>query len=444
VFEALKVVFLYRFLEESKYSLAQLRAALEKKMIEYGIPLITKFYRDPGMMLSDAQYFAGKGYEVFVGYSLLTTILPSLLNEIKWVSRSVKKQSIHLIAGGPHPTGDPYGTLRLGFEAVFHGEAEESLSEYLMRFAEKDDYLRVKGIVTWVDGTPVFTGKQNKVDLNEHPPFPYWDGIFAPIELTRGCAWGCRYCEVPYMHGALIRHRLPGNVLYYAKIFWSSGRRDLRFITPNAFSYGSNGKEVDTDELCYLLDKLKKESKSYSGRIFMGSFPSEIRPEHATIEDAVKCLKRTVSNKSVIIGAQTGSLRLLKNLNRGHDVNTVLEAVEKLNKHGFSVDVDFIYALPFEEEEDLHETIDLTERLVLNYNARIHAHYFLPLPGTPLEGFNPKDPPGWFMKRLMKLVGKGKLFGDWLKQRQISMKIVELREKGIIVGLKGWRNIKRL
>ncbi|MCE4607278.1 MAG: TIGR04013 family B12-binding domain/radical SAM domain-containing protein [Desulfurococcales archaeon] len=439
----MKIVFLYRFLGESKYSLAQLRAALEKKMLERGVPLITRSYRDPSVMLSDAQYFASKGYEVFIGYSILTTILPSLLNEIKQITGSVKGKNIHLLAGGPHPTGDPYGTLKLGFEIVFHGEAEESLPEYLMRFVEKDDYLRVKGIVTWMDGNPVFTGKRNKVNLNEHPPFPYWDGIFSPIEITRGCVWGCRYCEVPYMHGAVIRHRSPGNILYYAKMFWSSGRRDLRFITPNAFSYGSQDKDVDVSRLCCLLDKLKRESKEYLGRIFMGSFPSEIRPEHAAIDDAVRCLRRAVSNNSVIIGAQTGSPRLLKMLNRGHDVDTVLEAVEKLNKHGFSVDVDFIYALPFEEEEDLLETINLTERLVSNYNARIHAHYFLPLPGTPLEEFNPKDPPEWFMKRLMKLVGRGKLFGDWLKQREISMKIVELREKGIIVGLKGWRNIRK-
>ncbi|MCE4614694.1 MAG: TIGR04013 family B12-binding domain/radical SAM domain-containing protein [Desulfurococcales archaeon] len=440
----MKIAFLYRFLEESRYSLAQLRAVLEKKLLERGIPLVTKSYRNPGLMVSDALRFVEKGYIVFIAYSLLTTILPELLDEIKWVVESVRNKNIHLIAGGSHPTGDPLGTLKLGFETIFHGEAEESLPEYLVSFAQKEDYLKVRGIVTRVGNSPIYTGKQGKVDLNSNPPFPYWEGIFAPIEITRGCIWGCRYCEVPYMHGAVIRHRMPGNILHYAKIFWSSGRKDLRFITPNAFSYGSQGKDVDIGKLCSLLYRLKEESRLYSGRIFMGSFPSEIRPEHAIIGDAVKCLRNTVSNKNVIIGAQSGSLRVLKILNRGHDVDAIVGAVEKLNKQGFSVDVDFIYALPFEEEDDLQDTLHLTERLALDFNARIHAHYFLPLPGTPLEGYNPRDPPQWFMKRLMKLVGRGKLFGDWLKQKEISRRIVELRSNGVIIGLKGWKIIRRL
>ncbi len=440
----MKLALLLRYIEESRYSLAQLRAAVEKELSDNGFHVLVRSYKDPSNMLRDGVNLQAKGYSVFIGYSLLTTVIPKLRMEIERVSEVAGEHGIHLVAGGPHATGDPLGTLRLGFQAVFHGESEETLPDYLRHYLEGDDVLKVKGVVTWDGVRPVYTGRQRRVDLDKYPPFPYWEGIYAPIEITRGCVWGCRYCEVPYMHGAVIKHRSIETVVYYAKIFWQSGRRDLRFITPNAFSYLSDGREMNIRGLCDLLETLYKAGRSFKGRIFMGSFPSEIRPEHACVDEAVRCLQKTVSNKNIIIGAQSGSERILSLINRGHDVETVINAVETLNKHGFRADVDFIYALPFEEEEDLSDTLRLTEKLAYSYNARIHAHYFLPLPGTPLESFEPKDPPEWFVKRLFKLLGKGRLYGDWLKQKELSRQIVDLRRKGVIIGLKGWRVIRRI
>lgn len=41
------------------------------------------------------------------------------------------KDKILLIAGGPHPTGDPIGTLKIGFDIVVRGEGEETFLELL-------------------------------------------------------------------------------------------------------------------------------------------------------------------------------------------------------------------------------------------------------------------------------------------------------------------------
>ncbi len=443
----MKAVFIYRYIDEARYSLIQIHALLEKTFIEDGSDVRVHRANSVLEVLEKARYYSSKGYRVVIGYSLLSTVLPRIINEVKWLSGEVHKtRNTILVAGGPHATGDPLGTLGLGFDVVVHGEAESSLPALLENFAEKgfEGLYSVKGIVIMGDEGAVYTGRQPPASLDDYPPFPYWRGIFSPIEITRGCIWGCRYCEVPYMHGARIRHRSPEYISYYARLFWASGRRDLRFITPNAFSYMSDGRNIRVEHLCGLLYSLRRIASEYKARIFMGSFPSEVRPEHATIRDAVRCLRDTVSNKSVIIGAQSGSNRILETVNRGHNVETVEEAVRMLNTYGFNADVDFIYAFPFEDEEDLRETLSFSEKLVERYRARIHAHYFLPLPGTPLEQLEPKDPPEWFMKRLFKLMGRGKLYGDWLKQREISRAIVELRRKGIIVGLKGWRLIRRV
>ncbi len=37
------------------------------------------------------------------------------------------------------------------------------------------------------------------MDLDLYPPFT---SILAPIEISRGCPWGCTYCQTPAFSGA--------------------------------------------------------------------------------------------------------------------------------------------------------------------------------------------------------------------------------------------------
>jgi radical SAM superfamily enzyme YgiQ (UPF0313 family) len=75
-----------------------------------------------------------------------------------------------------------------------------------------------------------------------------------------------------------------------------------------------------------LLERIKKIIGK-SGRIFFGSFPSEIRPEFITLE-SIQLLKDFSDSKTLVFGGQTGSNRLLKTLHRGHTREQVFSAVD--------------------------------------------------------------------------------------------------------------------
>ncbi|WP_233513401.1 hypothetical protein [Micromonospora craterilacus] len=60
-----------------------------------------------------------------------------------------------------------------------------------------------------------------------------------------------------------------------------SGLRDVRFITPTALSYGSQTEEPNLDAVEELLASCKGGIEP-NGRVLLGSFPSEIRPEHVS------------------------------------------------------------------------------------------------------------------------------------------------------------------
>ena len=427
---------------ETRYSIASLVAAVDT-LLGDEIPIKIKVadsFDEVMKAISESS-----NTKIFLAYSLLTTQIQGMSGELKFLNKIRKQSSITTVAGGPHASGDPIGTLNLGFDYVLIGEAEESFPALLKALLRKEDPVsKIRGLVTRINGKYVFTGKPRHVDLNKYPPFAYWRNLFSPIEITRGCPFACKYCQVSVMHGAVPRHRSLEKVLRYSEIMIRSGRKDLRFISPNAFSYLGNGRKLNLNGLCDLVDGLYKLTRSLKGRFFLGTFPSEVRPEHAAEEEAVECIRGKVANRRIIIGAQSGSNKVLKAINRGHSVDDVINAVEVLNSHGFEVDVDFVLGMPPEGIDDMEETIRFMELLTSRYKVRIHAHYYLPLPGSPFDVREPKPLPNVVRKRLLKLLGKGKLYGDWIKQEKLSREIVSLWRRGVILGFKGWRKVKVL
>ena len=123
------------------------------------------------------------------------------------------------------------------------------------------------------------------------------------------------------------------------------------------------------------------------GRIFFGSFPSEVRPEHVTPE-AMRLLRRYVANDNIIIGAQSGSDAVLAAAGRGHGTGPVRDAVRIAVSHGFRPNVDFIFGMPGEGADDQRASLALADELT-GLGARIHAHTFMPLPGTPWRDAEP-------------------------------------------------------
>ena len=420
------VAIMLYYCRDCKYSVYSLISTLESKVKDVDV-----YIADRKTFFKVYSNVVNKYRWVIAGFSFMTTMLPSLLNFLKNVFRFKRSNTI-FIAGGSHPSGDPVGTLDLGFDYVFAGEAEHSIVNFVNSLVEGSDVFKVRGVVYRDEsGENVFTGKPKLAELDDYPAFPYWRRMFNPIEISRGCPFRCTYCQVPFLHGFYMRHRSIDNILHYARIFWGKGLRDLRFISPNSLAYGTPyGSKPSPEILDELLSKLKTMANSYGGRFFYGTFPSEVRPDFVN-EDTAMVLKKYVSNKKVIIGAQSGSDKMLKFLNRGHTVEEVLNAMEVLSKYGFQVDVDFIFGLPGETGEDIEETIKVMEKIV-KMGGRIHTHTFLPLPGSPLESGPPGKIPLKIKKFVMKICGKGMAYGDWLKQEKLAETIDELRKKHVI------------
>ena len=411
----------------TKYSAHILTAALEHELPRLRIELVPL---DRVLDVVERLRSLSRRYRrIVIGFAFLTMHVPLVRDLVRLIREHVPNAI--LVAGGPHATGDPVGTLlKLGFDIVVYGEGEETARELIEALEEGRDPRDVCGVAYRDGDRVVLRLRKRRVDLDRYPPFPHWRGLFNPIEIMRGCSSCCYFCQVCYMFGPP-RYRSVDSVVEYAELMWRRGLRDLRFIAPNSFAYGSaDGIRPEPSKLIDLLERLRAVANRYGGRIFLGTFPSEVRPDSVD-RDLVREVRRYVDNRRVIVGAQSGSDRVLKLIHRGHTVSDVVNAVEVLRAYGFEVDVDIVIGLPGETEEDIRQTLDLCRKLVA-LGARIHVHTFMPLPGTPFDDAPPGRVDEWVRREIAKLIGLGRAYGYWMQQEALARLIASLREEGLI------------
>jgi B12-binding domain/radical SAM domain protein len=352
--------------------------------------------------------FVDKPVNGIMIYSFTTRQAAKVFREVK----SAGTDSI-FIAGGPHPSGAPEETLEY-FDYIVIGEGEETLPELVKVIQERENPGKVFGIAFRDPRTNkvVITPKRPYVDLDSYPCFDP-EKLRAPIEISRGCPWGCKYCQTPRLFGKEVRHRSIDSIVKNAEYY-----NDLRFIASNALGYGSDGIHPRFDKVEKLLSALHKLPDK---KIFFGTFPSEVRPEFVTDESA-ELVRKYCANDSLSLGAQSGSDRILKEIRRGHTVEDSISAVECCLEHEITPAVDFIFGLPTETEEDQEKSLDLV-RWICKKGGTVRAHYMTPLPGTPYASAVPAEVTDRVRRELGKLALGGKLTGYWEKHRKSEKKL---------------------
>jgi len=302
------------------------------------------------------------------------------------------------VAGGPHPSALPEEVLE-HFDFVVVGEGEETLPELIRAITDGRDPGMVKGIAYKSQGLICFTEKRAPVNLDLYPPFTR---ILAPIEISRGCPWGCTYCQTPRLFGRCMRHRSIPVISRYAR-----RHKDIRSTSPNSLAYGSDGRRPRLEKVKALLEELSEQKKP----IYFGTFPSEVRPDFVT-DEALEIITQHCANKTISLGGQSGSPAVLKSIRRGHGRQEIESACEHILDHGLVPQVDLIFGLPMESAEDQQMTLDLA-RWIEGKGGKVRAHRFMPLPGTPLWEKKPAPLSRDAEALLGRLALKGRLTGAW-------------------------------
>jgi B12-binding domain/radical SAM domain protein len=342
-------------------------------------------------ILVDLKDANGKYDRIICCLSFYTTQRRETIELVDEIRRT--KGNVMLVAGGPHATGMPEETLDMGFDAVVRGEGEVVFPGVINTLLGNSNF---------PTGWPIIEGIPPG-NLDNCPPVSMKYDLYPPLEITRGCLFGCSYCSVPGGFGPL-RHRSTESILDAAgNLLDLRGQWDFRFISPNSLGYGSLSRKPNEEAVYGLLSSLRKlEGKK---RIFFATFPSEARPDFVT-EEMVEIIDELADNRSISIGAQSGSDEILSSIHRGHDIDSVYRAVELIVRRDMEPIVDFILGLPMESESDQFSTLESMKE-VIRMGGKVRVHHFLPLAGSSLG----QEKPAPIAKEVMSEIGRMALVG---------------------------------
>ena len=189
-------------------------------------------------------------------------------------------------------------------------------------------------------------------DLPVERKYPFKSGI----NIMFGCNNFCSYCIVPYVRGRE-RSRKPEDIIREIENLVKEGVVEVMLLGQNVNSYGKDLDEPMT------FAQLLKEVEKIEGlkRIrFMTSHPKDLSDE---LIQVMKESKKIC--KHLHLPLQSGSTRILKEMNRRYTKEQYLELAEKIRREipDISLTTDIIVGFPGETAEDVEETIDVINKV---------------------------------------------------------------------------------
>lgn len=182
------------------------------------------------------------------------------------------------------------------------------------------------------------------------------------VNIMYGCDNFCSYCIVPYVRGRE-RSRKPEDILDEIKKLADSGVIEIMLLGQNVNSYGKKFiDETNENASGFNFPMLLKEVEKIDGikRIrFMTSHPKDLSDELIeTVKNSEKICKH------IHLPLQSGSSRILKEMNRKYSKEEYLALVEKIRNEikDVSVTTDIIVGFPGETDEDFKETLDVVKK----------------------------------------------------------------------------------
>lgn len=175
------------------------------------------------------------------------------------------------------------------------------------------------------------------------------------VNIMYGCNNFCSYCIVPYVRGRE-RSRTPKEILAECRRLAEEGITEVMLLGQNVNSYGKNLESPMT------FSELLKEVEKIEGirRIrFMTSHPKDLSDE---LIETMRVSKKICHHFHLPL--QSGSSRVLKDMNRRYDKEKYLSLVEKLRAAvpDIALTTDIIVGFPGETEEDFQETLDVVRK----------------------------------------------------------------------------------
>ena len=290
-------------------------------------------------------------------------------------------------------------------DIIFGTHNAHKFPEYLHRVLQEG--VQVKEILNKEEG------------IVEGLPIDRKSDVKAFVTIMYGCNNFCTYCIVPCVRGRE-RSRKSEDIIKEIEELVSQGYKEITLLGQNVNSYGK-GLEEDID-FAGLLRKVN-EVKGLERVRFMTSHPKDLS------DDVIMAIKECDKLcEQVHLPVQSGSSRILKEMNRHYDREYYLDLVKKIKSEipDVTLTTDIIIGFPGETEEDFLDTLSLCEEVGYDsaftfiYSRRNHT------PADKMENQIPDDIKHDRFNRLVEAINKKVV----IKNKEYEGKVVEVLVEG--------------
>ncbi|MFX0000591.1 MAG: B12-binding domain-containing radical SAM protein [Candidatus Hodarchaeota archaeon] len=318
----------------------------------------------------------------------ITSITASIYEAYR-LARLIKSCfNIPLVIGGPHATfADEEILNESKFDIVVRGEGEETLIEIVKTIKENGNLENIKGISYKKDGKIIKNESREFISNLNKLPFParhlvpidkYRTHAFT-IMTSRGCPFGCSFCQVPGKDGLKWRYRSATNILEeikeilkrnpnVKKVSGPEGKRPIIFFVDDNFMVSI--KRIE--EICSKI--IDEGIKIY--------WDSNARVDTiANISEELLDLLKKSGCLHLFLGVESGSEKTLKSYKKQIKKMDALKAAERLKRKGIYFTGAFMLGYIQETKSDLNATIQFAKKMEPTIAA---FRILIPLPGTKI------------------------------------------------------------
>lgn len=333
------------------------------------------------------QYILCGNYDIVIFQSHWHTFLSNirLASEIKAVNSSVKTLFL-----GSQATNSGEAIIKCFpvIDYVYIGEPENSICKIIEIISNtRQDDLTFLKYLTKKPQSGV-NANENITDVNSLPHLGinclkasnYNNLMSMPINVGRGCPYGCTFCNICLAKKRLYRLSDINNIINDIKYYQSNGIDNFSFEHDSFF--------VNREKILLLCKEIKKENLKFTwsvaGRIDNLDFD--------IIDEMYDCGLRAVS-----FGIETGSERMQKLLRKKLNLNEAFKTIQYMRAKNIKCKAYFMYGFPNETENDLQLTMNYAGMLIdmgvkvsfslccFSTNSVIHNEYYNEL------FYNPKN-----------------------------------------------------
>lgn len=314
-----------------------------------------------------------------VGINMLT----ANYNHVDWIASAIKgfMPKVRIIAGGVHPSVEPELTLEdvIGLDAVCIGAGEEVMLEV----AEGNKLQHISGLKLR-DEEYIYIPRNQEVDIDRYPYPDYsllnqeWYTQLSTYTITgwgyrgvsaltsRSCPYSCKFCSADWSKP--FRYHSAEYVIGLVK--------HLSKLPIDVISFFDDTIAINEKRLNDICDGFIREKLFYPNTHlrWIGELrANQVKPELLKLMKDAGCFH-------IGMGLESGSDRMLKEINKKITVDESRQACCYIKEAGMSLGVSFMMGIPNETEEDMRATIALMKEIDCNYMG---IGTFRPLPGSP-------------------------------------------------------------